>query len=126
MMTLPTSRLISGKRKAPTVLIDVDPESKVMQEEIFGPILPIVSVKNAEEAIRFINEREKPLAFYVFSHNDKLVKRMIEGTSSGAVTVNDVVVHFMLNSLPFGGVGWILLKNDPVQPPSASTELFLC
>uniref|UniRef100_A0A9L0ID50 Aldehyde dehydrogenase n=1 Tax=Equus asinus TaxID=9793 RepID=A0A9L0ID50_EQUAS len=137
---------------APTVLIDVDPESKVMQEEIFGPILPIVSVKNAEEAIRFINEREKPLAFYVFSHNDKsrgtipagggchtvtpgraaaplsawlvhlrgsfkvtgcsqgtvggqLVKRMIEGTSSGAVTVNDVVVHFMLNSLPFGGVG---------------------
>uniref|UniRef100_A0A3Q2HIS9 Aldehyde dehydrogenase family 3 member A2 n=1 Tax=Equus caballus TaxID=9796 RepID=A0A3Q2HIS9_HORSE len=90
---------------APTVLIDVDPESKVMQEEIFGPILPIVPVKNAEEAIRFINEREKPLAFYVFSHNDKLVKRMIEGTSSGAVTVNDVVVHFMLSSLPFGGVG---------------------
>uniref|UniRef100_A0A5F5PFU3 Aldehyde dehydrogenase family 3 member A2 n=1 Tax=Equus caballus TaxID=9796 RepID=A0A5F5PFU3_HORSE len=89
-----------------------------MQEEIFGPILPIVPVKNAEEAIRFINEREKPLAFYVFSHNDKLVKRMIEGTSSGAVTVNDVVVHFMLSSLPFGGVGWILLKNDPVQPPS--------
>lgn len=57
---------------APTILTDVDPETKVMQEEIFGPILPIVPVKNAEEAIQFINEREKPLAFYVFSHNTKV------------------------------------------------------
>lgn len=51
---------------APTILTDVDPGTKVMQEEIFGPILPIVPVKNADEAIQFINEREKPLAFYVF------------------------------------------------------------
>lgn len=50
----------------------IDPKTKVMQEEIFGPILPIVPVKNAEEAIQFINEREKPLAFYVFSHNTKV------------------------------------------------------
>ncbi|EPQ10159.1 Fatty aldehyde dehydrogenase [Myotis brandtii] len=56
---------------APTILTDVDPETKVMQEEIFGPILPIVPVKNADEAIKFINDREKPLAFYVFSHNNK-------------------------------------------------------
>ncbi|XP_016000635.1 aldehyde dehydrogenase family 3 member A2 isoform X2 [Rousettus aegyptiacus] len=90
---------------APTVLTDVDPETKVMQEEIFGPILPIVPVKNADEAIKFINEREKPLSFYVFSHNKKLVKQMIDGTSSGAVTVNDVIMHFVLSSLPFGGVG---------------------
>ena len=58
---------------APTVLTDVDPDTKVMQEEIFGPILPIVPVKNADEAIQFINEREKPLAFYVFSHNSKVI-----------------------------------------------------
>uniref|UniRef100_A0A8C9CT70 Aldehyde dehydrogenase family 3 member A2 n=1 Tax=Phocoena sinus TaxID=42100 RepID=A0A8C9CT70_PHOSS len=90
---------------APTILTDVDPETKVMQEEIFGPILPIVPVKNAEEAIQFINEREKPLAFYVFSHNTKLIKRMIDRTSSGGVTGNDVIMHFMLSSLPFGGVG---------------------
>ncbi|KAF5911918.1 hypothetical protein HPG69_015896 [Diceros bicornis minor] len=90
---------------APTILTDVDSETKVMQEEIFGPILPIVPVKNAEEAIKFINEREKPLAFYVFSHNDKLIKRMIDGTSSGGVTANDVIMHFTLTSLPFGGVG---------------------
>lgn len=57
---------------APTILTDVDPNSKVMQEEIFGPILPIVSVKNVDEAINFINDREKPLALYVFSHNNKV------------------------------------------------------
>ncbi|XP_037666535.1 aldehyde dehydrogenase family 3 member A2 isoform X2 [Choloepus didactylus] len=90
---------------APTILIDVDPKTKVMQEEIFGPILPIVPVKNVDEAIQFINEREKPLAFYVFSHNNKLIKRMIDETSSGGVTSNDVIMHFTLSSLPFGGVG---------------------
>ncbi|XP_012581923.1 PREDICTED: fatty aldehyde dehydrogenase isoform X2 [Condylura cristata] len=90
---------------APTILTDVNPQTKVMQEEIFGPILPIVPVKNADEAIQFINEREKPLAFYVFSHNKQLIKRMIDETSSGGVTVNDVIMHFTLSSLPFGGVG---------------------
>ncbi|XP_054564140.1 LOW QUALITY PROTEIN: aldehyde dehydrogenase family 3 member A2-like [Eptesicus fuscus] len=111
---------------APTELTDVDPETRVMREEIFGPILPIVPVKNADEAIKFINDREKPLAFYVFSHNNKLVWQMMDCTSSGGVTVNDVIMHFMLSSLPFGGVGCILLKSDPVQPPDASTESFLC
>ncbi|XP_059235547.1 aldehyde dehydrogenase family 3 member A2 isoform X9 [Mustela nigripes] len=90
---------------APTILTDVDPEARVMQEEIFGPILPIVPVKDANEAIKFINSREKPLAFYIFSHNDKLVRRMINSTSSGGVTANDVIMHFTLSSLPFGGVG---------------------
>lgn len=90
---------------APTVLTDVDPETKVMQEEIFGPILPIVPVKNADEAIKFINEHEKPLVIYLFSHNNKLIKQMLDSTSSGGVTVNDVIMHFTLSSLPFGGVG---------------------
>lgn len=57
---------------APTVLTDVDPQSPVMQEEIFGPIMPIVCVSSLEEAIQFINQREKPLALYVFSQNDKV------------------------------------------------------
>ncbi|EPY76010.1 fatty aldehyde dehydrogenase [Camelus ferus] len=192
---------------APTILTDVDPGSKVMQEEIFGPVLPIVPVKSAEEAVRFINEREKPLALYIFSQNNKaflrksraltpwcprppaglcgseitctavevvvrartrvstaalsccwsgghttshqaerpfhpcvacssvpeiaaavaslqgldvhpsisypsrslngptLTKWLIDHTSSGGVTGNDVIMHFMLSSLPFGGVG---------------------
>ncbi|XP_038614990.1 aldehyde dehydrogenase, dimeric NADP-preferring [Tachyglossus aculeatus] len=90
---------------APTILTDVDPESKVMQEEIFGPVLPIVCVKSLEEAIEFLNQREKPLALYAFSRNDKVIKKMIAETSSGGFTGNDVIVHFSVPSLPFGGVG---------------------
>ncbi|XP_075445714.1 aldehyde dehydrogenase family 3 member A2 isoform X2 [Ascaphus truei] len=90
---------------APTVLTDVKPESMVMQEEIFGPLLPIVSVGNVEEAIQFINQREKPLALYVFSKDKKVIKKMISETSSGGVTANDVIMHFTVTELPFGGVG---------------------
>ncbi|XP_062448546.1 aldehyde dehydrogenase family 3 member A2 isoform X1 [Rhea pennata] len=90
---------------APTILTDVSPEAKVMEEEIFGPILPIVTVKSVDEAIEFINCREKPLALYVFSNNKKLIKRVISETSSGGVTANDVIMHYFLATLPFGGVG---------------------
>ncbi|KAI1902875.1 hypothetical protein AGOR_G00020810 [Albula goreensis] len=90
---------------APTVLRDVKPDAKVMQEEIFGPLLPILTVNGVDEAIRFINEREKPLALYVFSQDNKLIKRMIAETSSGGVLANDCLVHFSVSALPFGGVG---------------------
>nr|AAI52641.1 Aldh3a2 protein [Danio rerio] len=91
---------------APTVLRDVKPASKVMQEEIFGPILPIVTVNGLKEAIEFINDREKPLALYVFSSSKKVIKQMISETSSGALLANDCMVHFTLSDLPFGGVGY--------------------
>ncbi|KAM6184863.1 aldehyde dehydrogenase, dimeric NADP-preferring [Rhynchocyon petersi] len=90
---------------APTILTDVDPQSPVMQEEIFGPVLPIVCVGSLDEAIQFINHREKPLALYVFSRNNQVIKKMIAETSSGGVTANDVIVHITVHSLPFGGVG---------------------
>ncbi|XP_035241492.1 aldehyde dehydrogenase family 3 member A2-like [Anguilla anguilla] len=90
---------------APTVLTDVHPAARVMQEEIFGPLLPIVTVSGEDEAIRFINEREKPLALYVFSSSNKVVRRMLDETCSGGVTVNDVMMHYTQSSLPFGGVG---------------------
>ncbi|XP_068601234.1 aldehyde dehydrogenase, dimeric NADP-preferring-like [Brachionichthys hirsutus] len=90
---------------APTVLKDVPPHSRLMQEEIFGPLLPIVTVSDMDDAIGFINEREKPLALYVFCSDKKAIKRMIEETTSGGVTVNDVMMHYTLSSLPFGGVG---------------------
>uniref|UniRef100_A0A671VAA4 Aldehyde dehydrogenase n=1 Tax=Sparus aurata TaxID=8175 RepID=A0A671VAA4_SPAAU len=90
---------------APTVLKDVPPHSRLMQEEIFGPLLPIVTVSDMDDAIRFISEREKPLALYIFCSDKKAIKRMIEETTSGGVTVNDVMMHYTLNSLPFGGVG---------------------
>uniref|UniRef100_A0A4W5PF04 Aldehyde dehydrogenase n=1 Tax=Hucho hucho TaxID=62062 RepID=A0A4W5PF04_9TELE len=90
---------------APTVVKDVPPQARLMQEEIFGPLLPIVTVSDIDDAIHFINEREKPLALYVFSSNKKVIKRMLAETTSGGVTVNDVIMHYTLNSLPFGGVG---------------------
>ncbi|NXM27808.1 AL3A2 dehydrogenase, partial [Oxyruncus cristatus] len=90
---------------APTILTDVSPDSKVMEEEIFGPVLPIVTVKSVEEAIDFINSREKPLALYVFSNNKKLIRRVISETSSGGLTGNDVLMHSVVPGLPFGGVG---------------------
>ncbi|XP_069730370.1 aldehyde dehydrogenase family 3 member A2-like isoform X2 [Phaenicophaeus curvirostris] len=90
---------------APTILTDVSPESKVMEEEIFGPVLPILTMKSVDEAIEFINSREKPLALYVFSNNKKLINWMISETSSGGVTVNDVLMHSLVPDLPFGGVG---------------------
>uniref|UniRef100_A0A672H6E9 Aldehyde dehydrogenase n=1 Tax=Salarias fasciatus TaxID=181472 RepID=A0A672H6E9_SALFA len=90
---------------APTVLKDVPPHSRLMQEEIFGPVLPIVTVSDMEDAISFINEREKPLALYIFCSDKKAINKMIDETTSGGVTVNDVMMHYTLNSLPFGGVG---------------------
>uniref|UniRef100_A0A8C4X8C6 Aldehyde dehydrogenase n=1 Tax=Erpetoichthys calabaricus TaxID=27687 RepID=A0A8C4X8C6_ERPCA len=90
---------------APTVLVNVAPHSRVMQEEIFGPVLPLVCVQSLDEAIDFINQREKPLALYIFSEKQKVINRMIRETSSGGVTVNDVLLHFTIESLPFGGVG---------------------
>ncbi|XP_031728312.1 aldehyde dehydrogenase family 3 member A2a isoform X2 [Anarrhichthys ocellatus] len=90
---------------APTVLKDVTGESTVMREEIFGPLLPIITVSGVDEAIQFINEREKPLVIYIFSHDNKLIKRVIAETSSGALLANDCLVHFTVDALPFGGVG---------------------
>ncbi|XP_069471284.1 aldehyde dehydrogenase family 3 member A2-like isoform X2 [Ambystoma mexicanum] len=95
----------SSRFIAPTILTDVTPDAKVMQEEIFGPILPIIPVRSVDEAIHFINEREKPLALYVFSNSNKLIKKMISETSSGGVTANDVIMHYTVTALPFGGVG---------------------
>lgn len=89
----------------PTVLIDVKADSKVMQEEIFGPLLPIITVQNVDEAIQFINQKEKPLALYAFANDKKVIKKMISQTSSGGVTGNDVIMHFTVVALPFGGVG---------------------
>ncbi|KAG5890195.1 hypothetical protein JTB14_010657 [Gonioctena quinquepunctata] len=96
---------LAEKYVAPTVLINVDPSNPVMQEEIFGPILPIIPMENAFDAIQFINSREKPLAFYIFSNNKKDVQQILANTSAGGVTVNDTVMHLAVHSLPFGGVG---------------------
>ncbi len=90
---------------APTVLRAVSPDSPVMAEEIFGPILPVLTVRSIDEAIAFVNARPKPLALYVFSSNDAVQDQVLERTTSGGATVNHVWLHLGVHGLPFGGVG---------------------
>ncbi len=90
---------------APTLLDNVSPDDPVMQEEIFGPILPILTYQDLDEAIAFVNARPKPLALYIFSRNDAVQQRVIDATSSGTVCVNDTVMQVGVSDLPFGGVG---------------------
>jgi aldehyde dehydrogenase (NAD+) len=90
---------------APTILRDVPRGAAAMDEEIFGPILPVLRVKDAEEAIGFVNARPKPLALYLFTNDRAVETSVLERTSSGGVTVNHTLLHLTVPSLPFGGVG---------------------
>ena len=90
---------------APTVIDNVSWEDPVMEEEIFGPILPVIEYTDISEAIALINSRQKPLALYLFSKNKNLQKRVLQETSSGGVCINDTMKHLFVSSLPFGGVG---------------------
>ncbi len=90
---------------APTLLGNVSLTDTVMQEEIFGPILPIIEYTDINEAITLINSRPKPLALYLFSQNKNLQKRILQETSSGGICINDTVMQVAVSSLPFGGVG---------------------
>jgi len=89
----------------PIALIHVPAEARVLHEEIFGPILPIVTVANTEEAIAYINSKPKPLALYWFGKDKKNMKQVLNETSSGGVTINDTLLHIAIEDLPFGGVG---------------------
>lgn len=89
----------------PTILVDPPLDAAIMSEEIFGPLLPIITVEKIEESIKFIRSRPKPLALYVFTKNQTLQRRMISETSSGSVTFNDAILQYAADSLPFGGVG---------------------
>jgi aldehyde dehydrogenase (NAD+) len=90
---------------APTVLADVDPAAPVMREEIFGPVLPVVTVPDLDAAIGFINDRDKPLALYVFSESDGTRERIAAETSSGGIGNGLPLAHLTVSDLPFGGVG---------------------
>ncbi|QDL11989.1 aldehyde dehydrogenase family protein [Brasilonema octagenarum UFV-E1] len=90
---------------APTVLEDVSLTDSVMEEEIFGPILPVIEYTDITEAIDLINSKSKPLALYLFSNNKNLQQQVLQQTSSGGVCINDTVIQVAVSSLPFGGVG---------------------
>ncbi|XP_068144782.1 aldehyde dehydrogenase family 3 member B1 isoform X4 [Drosophila tropicalis] len=89
----------------PTILVDVKATDPVMEEEIFGPILPIFTVENAYDAIKFINARENPLVLYIFTSETEVQNLFINGTQSGGACINDTIMHYAVDVLPFGGVG---------------------
>ena len=90
---------------APTVLVDVKPDAPVMQEEIFGPILPVIAVDSVDEAVRFVGSRPHPLALYVFAEDRAVCDEVVSRTTSGGVTVNGTILHMTGPHLPFGGIG---------------------
>ncbi len=94
-----------ARRFEPVALINVPPEARVLHEEIFGPILPIVTVNTVSTTIDYINSKANPLALYWFGKDKKNMQRVLEETRSGGVTINDVLLHAAVESLPFGGIG---------------------
>jgi coniferyl-aldehyde dehydrogenase len=98
--------LSDGTRKIPlTLVLKTTPDMKIMQDEIFGPILPVISYSGLAEAIQYINDRPRPLALYLFSYDRQAQRQVLEGTHSGGVCINDAVMHVAQDDLPFGGVG---------------------
>ena len=90
---------------APAVLDQVEAEDAIMQEEIFGPLLPILTVRSMEEALSFVNARPKPLAFYIFTQNKKVEELFLRRASFGGGCVNDTIIHLATSAMGFGGVG---------------------
>jgi aldehyde dehydrogenase (NAD+) len=88
----------------PTLLTEVTPDMLIMQEEIFGPVVPVLTYDKLDEVIGFISDRPKPLALYIYSNTPANVERILQRTSSGGVTINGFFSHYLENQLPFGGV----------------------
>ena len=90
---------------APTLLDDVSPDAPIMQQEIFGPVLPMLCFDTLSEVISFVNSRPKPLAFYIFTADKAAERRLLDSCSFGGGCVNDTIIHLASSALPFGGVG---------------------
>lgn len=103
----PASETPTAENRAflPTLVTGVTDDMLIMQDEIFGPILPVVTYRTVDEAIRYINERDRPLALYYFDNDRGRIDHVLERTTSGGATINDCIFHLVQNDLPFGGVG---------------------
>jgi aldehyde dehydrogenase (NAD+) len=88
----------------PTLLTDVTPDMLIMQEEIFGPVVPVLTYRNIDDVIAYISSRPKPLALYIYSNSQNNIEKVLSRTSSGGVTINGFFSHYLENQLPFGGV----------------------
>jgi coniferyl-aldehyde dehydrogenase len=93
------------RKIAPTLILDPSDHMKVMQDEIFGPVLPVKGYASLSEALAYVNDHDRPLGLYYFGHDEEEREQVLDGTTSGGVTVNDVVFHVAQEDLPFGGVG---------------------
>ena len=105
VIELGTRQSSDSRQFPPTVLLDVTDDMAVMQEEIFGPILPVVSYDRLDDAIAYVNERPRPLALYFFANDAESQRQVLERTTSGGVLVNDTILHYAQDDLPFGGIG---------------------
>lgn len=101
----PANDLSSDRRMPLSMIFDVSDEMKIMQQEIFGPLLPVLAYDDLEQVITDINRRPRPLALYIFDRNRKTIRRVLEQTQSGGACVNDTVFHIGVHDLPFGGIG---------------------
>jgi coniferyl-aldehyde dehydrogenase len=102
----PAGESLEGTRKlAPVLVLDPTEEMVVMQEEIFGPILPVRTYEKLDDAIAYVNDHPRPLALYYFGHSQAATDRVLSETISGGVTVNETMLHFGQEDLPFGGIG---------------------
>lgn len=93
------------QRMAPTLVLQTHDGMRIMQEEIFGPLLPVLTYTRMEEALAYINAHDRPLALYLFDHDQARIEQVLEHTVAGGVTVNDTILHIAQDDLPFGGVG---------------------
>ena len=97
---------VDKKYISPTILDNISIDDNIMKEEIFGPLLPIITIKNMDDTIRLIQKFEKPLALYIFSKNKRLIDKLLSSISFGGACVNDTMTHYVNPNLPFGGVGY--------------------
>jgi acyl-CoA reductase-like NAD-dependent aldehyde dehydrogenase len=95
----------SNQKLAPSLLLNVAEDADVMQQEIFGPILPVIEYQQLEEAIAYVQQHAHPLALYVFSNKAATQQQVIQQTQAGGLCINDVLLHVAQHELPFGGVG---------------------
>jgi coniferyl-aldehyde dehydrogenase len=93
------------RKLPPTIVIDPGDDLELMREEIFGPVLPVKSYRSIDEVISYVNDRPRPLCLYYFGDDAEERSRVVSRTTSGGVTVNDVLLHALIDALPFGGVG---------------------
>ena len=90
---------------APAIVLGAKPGSMILEEEIFGPILPVIPYGTMDEAIDYVNERPRPLALYLFDHDQKRIDKVLAKTVAGGVCINETLLHCGISDLPFGGVG---------------------